>query len=85
MMQKRTAKPVTLTLSALMQRANRALAFKAQRLRSAKANSVTAEMLGQFHIFDLKSGKVVEKHVNLVSWARANGFLKNWETLTNEC
>jgi len=78
---KRIAVPVT--MRALIQRINRALAGKNEIVKAARTEA-QKEKVGSFFRVDLDSHIVNEKHVDPEKLGRKLGVLQPWEQLADE-
>ena len=76
------AKPVPVTLRALLQRINRKLANEGQALRTLRVGSRWENDLGSYYIVDLFLNNIEATHQSPEELGRAIGALRDGETLT---
>jgi hypothetical protein len=76
----RTRQKVPVSMRALVQRINRALAKSDRILKIARGARARFD-LGEFFVIDLENRFVVAKFVDPVKWARELGVLQSWEKL----
>jgi hypothetical protein len=81
MARKKTAGPkVSVTARALVQRINRRLTGRDERLKASRG-SLSRTNVGDYFVIDVKGNFVVSTHVDLETLARELGVLAPWEAL----
>jgi hypothetical protein len=71
---------VPVSVRALVQRVNRKLAARGEKLLATRSSRNRLE-LGDYYAVRLNGNSVVAKHVNLETWGRELGALKPWESV----
>ena len=74
---------VPVSTRALVQRINRRLAGKWQRLKTTRGDRAQSE-LGDYYVIDTKHNSLVATHVNLEAYGRELGALQKWERWEDE-
>jgi hypothetical protein len=72
------AEAVPVTVRAIVQRINRALAKKGEQLRASRGDQARTE-LGDYYVIDLHRNTLVLYRVNLDALGRKLGVLRPWE------
>lgn len=80
---KQKDRTVPVTMRALLQRINRALALDAEVLKTARGQRAEME-LGQFYTIDQRRNVIVDKDVDPEALARKLGALKEYEHVVDK-
>jgi hypothetical protein len=74
---------VPVTERALIQRINRKLEPGLERLKMSRTEHME-QQIGRYWVLDLNRNFVRHPHVNLETYARELGVLREWEAVENE-
>lgn len=75
------AKKVPVSERAILARINRKISGEGRIIRKCRENSSGFSYLGRYHEVDVYKNTVTATHVDLESWAKEEGVLKDYETV----